>query len=115
MVAKNYILVDQHDNGKWVPDILHDGDREKMPDCKSLSMKDVIKEVTFALMQRGAPMRMREASHPQPATDLSQLHGWKSGKKVRLDLTRQAVAEEGHHQESWTEYRILRRLQKKQT
>ncbi len=39
-------------------------------------------------MQRGAPMRTREASYPQLAIDLSRLHGWKLGKKVRLDLTR---------------------------
>jgi hypothetical protein len=88
---------------------------ERTHDCKCLSMKDAIKEVTFALMQRGAPMRTREASHPQPEIGLFRLHGWKSGKKVRSDLTRQAIAEEGHHQESWTEYRVLRRMQKKQT
>jgi hypothetical protein len=47
--------------------------------------------------------------------NLSKLQGWKLGKEVRLDLTRQVVAEEGHHQESWTEYHVLRRMQKKQT
>jgi hypothetical protein len=88
---------------------------EQASDCKCLSMKDTIKAVMFALMQRGAPMWTREASHPQPEIDLSQLHGWKLGKKVRLDSTRQAVAKEGHHQDSWTEYRVLRRMQKKQT
>ncbi len=88
---------------------------ERASDCKCLSMKDTIKAVMFALMQRGAPMWTREASHPQPEIDLSQLHGWKLGKKVRSDSTRQAVAKEGHHQDSWTEYRVLRRMQKKQT
>jgi hypothetical protein len=44
---------------------------EQMPDCKCLSMKDTIKEVTFALMQRGAPMQTGEASHPQPEINLS--------------------------------------------
>ncbi len=88
---------------------------EQMPDCKCFSMKDVIKELMFSLMQRGVPMRKREASHPQPYIGLSIIHGWKSGKKIMLDLTRQAVAEEGHHQKSWTEYCVLRRIQKKQT
>jgi hypothetical protein len=86
---------------------------ERMPDRKCFLMKDAIKELTFSLMQRGAPMWTMEALHPQPDIDLSQLHGWKSGKEVRSDLMRQAVAEEGHHQESWTEYRVLRRMQKK--
>jgi hypothetical protein len=75
---------------------------ERTPDHKCLSMKDAIKEWTFALMQGGAPMQTREASHPQPEINLSRLHSWKSGKKVRSDSMRQAVAEEGHHQESWT-------------
>jgi hypothetical protein len=50
---------------------------ERTYDCKCLSMKDTIKEETFALMQRGAPMRTREALHPQPEIDLSRLHGCK--------------------------------------
>jgi hypothetical protein len=87
---------------------------EQMPDCKCLLMKNMIKKLMFSLMQRGAPMRTREASHPQPDIDLSQLHGWMLGEKVRLDSRRQAVAEEGHHQESWVEYFVLRGMQKKQ-
>jgi hypothetical protein len=37
------------------------------------------------------------------------------GEESQVGFDKAAVVEEGHHKESWTEYRVLRRLQKKQT
>jgi hypothetical protein len=35
------------------------------------------------------------------------------GEKVRLDAAKQAVADKGYRKETWTDYAILRRMQKK--
>jgi hypothetical protein len=57
---------------------------ERPPDCQCLLMKEAIKELMFSLMQRGSPMRMREASHPRPNIDLSRILGSTCGNKVRF-------------------------------
>ncbi|KAL3797758.1 LOW QUALITY PROTEIN: hypothetical protein ACHAW5_007545 [Stephanodiscus triporus] len=53
----------------------------RTPDRQCLKMKDLIKELTFALMQRGDPMRTKEASHSKTGIDLSRVLGWSCGKK----------------------------------
>ena len=85
----------------------------RTPDWQCLQMKDAIKELTFALMQQGDPMRTREASHPKTGIDLSRVLGWTCGKKVRPDLKREVVAEKTLCQEMWSDYKILARMQKK--
>ncbi len=85
----------------------------QMPDWRCIQMKDAIKELSFVLMQQGHPMRTREASHPKAGTNLSQVLGWICGKKVRLDSKREVVAEKTLRQETWSEYKILLRMQKK--
>ncbi|KAL3778015.1 hypothetical protein ACHAW5_000521 [Stephanodiscus triporus] len=85
----------------------------RTPDRQCLKMKDAIKELTFALMQRGDPMRTREASHPKTGIDLSRVLGWSCGKKVRTDSKREVVGEKSYRQETWSDYAILKRMQKK--
>jgi hypothetical protein len=85
----------------------------RTPDWRCIQMKDTIKELSFALMQQGHPMRTREASHPKTGIDLSQVLGWTCRKKVRSDSKRKVVAEKTLCQETWSEYKILLRMQKK--
>ncbi|KAL3764754.1 hypothetical protein ACHAW5_006625 [Stephanodiscus triporus] len=85
----------------------------RTPDRQCLKMKDLIKELTFALMQRGDPMRTREASHSKTGIDLSRVLGWSCGKKVRTYLKREVVGEKSYHQKTWSDYAILKRMQKK--
>jgi hypothetical protein len=88
----------------------------RTPDRHCLSMREAIKELTFSLMQRGAPMQRREASHPNPTVDCSRILGWTSGTKIRSDKKKPLAAEAaeaGFCQEVWSEYRVLARMQKK--
>ena len=57
----------------------------RTPDRHCLTIREAIKELTFSLMQRGAPMRRRETSHPNPTVDCSRILGWSSGMKIRSD------------------------------
>jgi hypothetical protein len=86
---------------------------ERTPDCQCLLMKEAIKELTFSLVQRGSSMRTREALHPRSGMDLSKILGWTCGNKVRPDAKRQVVVEEGYCRETWSEYCVLARMQKK--
>ena len=89
----------------------------RTPDRHCLSMREAIKELTFSLMQRGAPMRRREASHPNPTVDCSRILGWTSGTKIRSDKKKPLAVEEaaaaGYCKEVWSEYCVLARMQKK--
>ena len=58
-------------------------------------------------------MQMRDASHPNLDVVVSKILGWKSEKKVRSDVMRQVVEEEGYHQEKWMDYAILKYIQMK--
>jgi hypothetical protein len=78
-------------------------------------MREAIKELTFSLMQQGAPMRRREVSYPNPTVDCLQILGWTSGTKIRSDKKKPlaATAEVGFCQEVWSTYNNLMRMQKK--
>jgi hypothetical protein len=85
-------------------------------DRHCLTIREAIKELTFLLMQQGAPMRRREASHPNPTVDCSRILGWTSGMKIRSDKKKPLVAEAaaaGYCKEVWSECCILARMQKK--
>ena len=80
----------------------------RTPDWGCIQMKDAIRELSFALMQRGYPMQTREAPHPKAGINLSRVLGWTCGKKVRSDSKREVVVEKTLCQETWSEYKILR-------
>jgi hypothetical protein len=85
----------------------------QMPDWQCLMIKDAIKELTFLLMQQGAPMQTREESHPNLKVNYLQILGWTSGNKVRSDATHQVVVEPIICQEMWLDWAVLARMQKK--
>jgi len=89
----------------------------RTPDRHCLLMREAIKELTFSLMQRGAPMQRREVSHPNLTVDCSRILGWMSGTKIRSDKKKPLAAEEaaaaGYCKEVWSEYCVLARMQKK--
>jgi hypothetical protein len=63
-----------------------------------LSMVDAIKELAYALCQRGEIIRMRAPSHPLYQRDVARVHGFETGKRISSDAkwTHETIAEGQH-------------------
>jgi hypothetical protein len=116
LVAKNYFLADQHEDGERIQNFYKALVTTRTPDRQCLMMKGTINKLTFLLMQQGTPMQRREASHPNPKVHMSRIVGWMSSKNVRSDKKKQVApeaVEAGFCQEERSDWHVLARMQKK--
>jgi hypothetical protein len=63
---------------------------EEDANCICLNMGDAIKELAYALCQRGENIRTRVPSHPLHQRDMARVHGFEMGKKIAQMQNRHA-------------------------
>ena len=90
--------------------------REHTPFRRALVIKDCVNLLAHHLMQSGPSMRKRDAEHPPACHDLTNVHDFGHGRKIRSDAKGE-IAPIGIHNRSGAPapHQRLRELKAKQT